>query len=112
MCLALMMLCCNTALSPHQPEEATMNRFDTHEVFNQAPPFGDVNLFRCDPALREGLEREGGAWAFEPLDQLGARLGSAAVLDLGRLANEFPPRLINFDRSGQRIDELEFHPAR
>ncbi|HEX8787967.1 MAG TPA: DNA alkylation response protein, partial [Telluria sp.] len=88
-----------------------MNRFDTHEVFNQASPFGDVNLFRCDPALREGLVREGGGWAAEELDRLGAQLGSAAVLDLGRLANEFPPRLVNFDRSGRRIDELEFHPA-
>jgi putative acyl-CoA dehydrogenase len=88
-----------------------MNRFDTHEVFNQAPPFGDVNLFRCDPALREGLEREGGAWAAEALDRLGGQLGSAAVLELGRLANEFPPRLVNFDRGGHRIDELEFHPA-
>ena len=88
-----------------------MNRFDTHEVFNQAPPFGDLNLFRCDPALGEGLAREGGAWAAESLDRLGGQLGSAAVLDLGRLANEFPPRLVNFDRSGQRIDELEFHPA-
>jgi putative acyl-CoA dehydrogenase len=88
-----------------------MNRFDTHEVFNQAPPFGDRNLFRCDPALREGLEREGGAWAAESLDRLGEHLGSAAVLDLGRLANEFPPRLVSFDRGGRRIDEVEFHPA-
>jgi putative acyl-CoA dehydrogenase len=88
-----------------------MNRFDTHEVFNQAPPFGDLNLFRCDPGLREGLAREGGAWAAESLDRLGEQLGSAAVLDLGRLANEFPPRLVNFDRSGRRIDEVEFHPA-
>lgn len=88
-----------------------MNRFDTHEVFNQAPPFGDVNLFRCDPALREGLEREGAGWATEMLDALGARLGSNEVLDLARLANEFTPRLLNFDRAGTRIDEIEFHPA-
>jgi putative acyl-CoA dehydrogenase len=88
-----------------------MNRFDTHEVFNQAPPFGDVNLFRCDPALREGLEREGGGWAAATLDALGARLGSADVLELARLANEFTPRLVNFDRAGHRIDEIEFHPA-
>jgi putative acyl-CoA dehydrogenase len=88
-----------------------MNRFDTHEVFNQAPPFGDVNLFRCDPALREGLEREGAGWATEMLDALGARLGSNEVLDLARLANEFTPRLLNFDRAGKRIDEIEFHPA-
>jgi putative acyl-CoA dehydrogenase len=88
-----------------------MNRFDTHEVFNQAPPFGDVNLFRCDPALREGVEREGAGWAAGMLDALGARLGSVEVLELARLANEFTPRLVNFDRSGQRIDEIEFHPA-
>ncbi|MBW8896926.1 MAG: isovaleryl-CoA dehydrogenase [Massilia sp.] len=88
-----------------------MNRFDTHEVFNQAPPFGDVNLFRCDPALQEALAREGGGWAGADLDRLGATLGTAAVLDLGRLANEFPPRLVNFDRGGHRVDELEFHPA-
>jgi len=88
-----------------------MNRFDTHEVLNQAPPFGDVNLFACDPALREGVAREGAAWAADGLQRLGARLGSAEVLELARLANEFSPRLVNFDRQGRRIDEVEFHPA-
>ena len=88
-----------------------MNRFDTHEVFNQAPPFGDVNLFACDPALREGLAREGAGWAEGELERLGRTLGTSGVLDLGRLANEFPPRLVNFDRGGHRVDELEFHPA-
>jgi putative acyl-CoA dehydrogenase len=88
-----------------------MNRFDTHEVFNQAAPFGDVNLFRCDPALREALEREGAGWAAATLDALGARLGSSEVLELARLANEFGPRLVSFDRAGRRIDEIEFHPA-
>lgn len=88
-----------------------MNRFDTHEVFNQAPPFGDVNLFDCDPALREGVEREGAAWASGDLERLGRELGDASVLDLGRLANDNPPRLVNFDRAGHRVDEVEFHPA-
>jgi putative acyl-CoA dehydrogenase len=88
-----------------------VNRFDTHEVFNQAAPFADVNLFRCDPALREGLEREGAGWAAATLDALGARLGSADAQELARLANEFTPRLVNFDRAGHRIDEVEFHPA-
>ncbi|MES2899593.1 MAG: isovaleryl-CoA dehydrogenase [Pseudomonadota bacterium] len=85
--------------------------FDTHEVFNQAAPFQDVNLFSCDPALQEALVREGAAWARPELAALGARLGSAEVLDLGRLANLHPPRLQSFDRSGRRIDEVEFHPA-
>ena len=56
-----------------------MNRFDTHEVFNQAPPFGDVNLFHCDPALGEGVAREGAGWASADLDRLGAELGRAAA---------------------------------
>src|SRR5690348_11606838 len=88
-----------------------MNQFDTHEVFNQAPPFGDVNLLRCDPALQEGLAREGAQWAHDGLDALGARLGRPEVLDLARLANANGPRLVAFDRSGRRIDEIEFHPA-
>ena len=32
-------------------------------------------------------------------------------LEWGRLANEHPPRLRTHDRYGERIDEIEFHPA-
>jgi putative acyl-CoA dehydrogenase len=32
-------------------------------------------------------------------------------LELGRLANRYPPVLRAFDRFGERIDEVEFHPA-
>jgi putative acyl-CoA dehydrogenase len=88
-----------------------MNSFDTHEVFNQAAPFENVNLFACDPALQEALRREGGAAAEVALYALGERLGRAETLDLARLANQHAPRLIRFDRCGRRIDELEFHPA-
>ncbi|WP_020652060.1 isovaleryl-CoA dehydrogenase [Massilia niastensis] len=88
-----------------------LTNFDTHEVFNQAPPFAGVNLYACDPALREGLQREGGGWAAGALDQLGAQLGTAEVQELARLANVHGPRLAGFDRSGRRIDEVEFHPA-
>lgn len=88
-----------------------MSEFDTHEVFNQAPPFDNVNLFACDPALMEALEREGAGWAADGLRDLGARLGTAETLDLARQANVNGPRLVNFDRSGRRIDEVEFHPS-
>ena len=88
-----------------------MNQFDTHEVFNQAPPFEGVNLFTCDVALGEALAREGGGWAAPALETLGATLGSAEVLDLARQANANGPRLVNFDRAGRRVDEIEFHPA-
>ncbi|UUZ54631.1 hypothetical protein LP419_00495 [Massilia sp. H-1] len=33
------------------------------------------------------------------------------VLDLGRQANANSPVLHNFDRSGRRVDEVEFHPS-
>jgi len=88
-----------------------MHEFDTHTVFNQAPPFENVNLYSCDPALAEALAREGAAWADPALRALGATLGRAETLDLGRQANAHPPRLVNFDRGGRRIDEVEFHPA-
>jgi putative acyl-CoA dehydrogenase len=88
-----------------------MNQFDTHEVFNQAPSFANINLFACDVALQEAAAREGAAWAHQQLMSLGGQLGQAGILDLGRLANQFSPRLVNFDRQGRRIDEVEFHPA-
>ncbi len=88
-----------------------MNPFDTHAVFNQSTPFENVNLFRCDTALQEALAREGALWAGPGLDALGGQLGSAEVLDLGRQANQDPPRLHSVDRAGRRLDEIEFHPA-
>ena len=88
-----------------------MNHYETHEVFNQAPPFENVNLFACDQALQEALLREGGAAAAHALHALGERLGRAEILDLGRQANLNPPRLHHVDRSGRRVDEVEFHPS-
>ncbi|WP_332853602.1 isovaleryl-CoA dehydrogenase [Duganella sp. S19_KUP01_CR8] len=88
-----------------------MNPFDTHEVRNTVAPFENINLYAADPALQEALLREGGADAAESLHALGAQLGQAEVLDLARLANMHSPKLRNFDRSGKRVDEVEFHPA-
>jgi putative acyl-CoA dehydrogenase len=88
-----------------------MNPFDTHEVRNMVAPFENINLYAADPALQEALLREGGGAAADSLHALGGQLGSAEVLDLARLANQHAPRLRNFDRNGQRIDEVEFHPA-
>ncbi|MBQ5938471.1 isovaleryl-CoA dehydrogenase [Massilia sp. AB1] len=91
--------------------DTRLTAFDTHEVFNQAPPFVGANLYACDPALQEGLRREGGGLAAPALEALGARLGSAEAQELARLANVHGPRLVAYDRSGTRIDEVEFHPA-
>jgi len=88
-----------------------MNAFDTHEVRNTVTPFENVNLFACDAALQEALEREGGGAQRASLEELGALLGRAETLELGRLANSHTPTLRNFDRAGKRIDEVEFHPS-
>jgi putative acyl-CoA dehydrogenase len=86
-------------------------RFRTHDVENQAPPFQDVDLFAGDAALREGLMREGAGWAAERVSRFGTLCGSAEVLELGRRANERVPELKTHDRFGHRIDEVEFDPA-
>jgi putative acyl-CoA dehydrogenase len=84
---------------------------ETHEVFNQPPPLSGHNAFEANRPLVEALEREGGGWAREQVSALGARDGSAEVQEWARLANENPPRLRTHDRYGNRIDEVEFHPA-
>lgn len=85
--------------------------FDTHQVRNTVAPLENFNLFAADPALREAVLREGGGAQIDALLALGERLGRAETLDLARLANRYPPTLHNFDRAGNRIDEVEFHPA-
>src|SRR5919106_4248074 len=83
----------------------------THEVFNQPPPLENHNVFGADLALLEAVEREGASWAVESIAELGAICGRPDVIRLGVEANENPPRLRTHDRYGNRIDEVEFHPA-
>ena len=82
----------------------------THEVHNQPPPLRDYNVFERDRALGEALEREGGGWAVDRARGLGAVAGGAAI-DWGVQANAYPPVLRTHDRYGNRIDEVEYHPA-
>ena len=77
---------------------------------NQPPPLAGYNLFAADTALVEGLRREGGAGWENAVSAFGEALGGEP-LEWGRLANEHPPRLRTHDRYGERIDEIEFHPA-
>jgi putative acyl-CoA dehydrogenase len=83
----------------------------THEVRNQPPPLQDYDPLGLDLALAEGLRREGAAWAQADVSQLGKQAASQLMLEAGRLANENPPKLKSHDRFGNRIDEVEFHPA-
>lgn len=83
----------------------------THDVFNQVPPLGDDDPFANDLALAEGVRREGGSWGLDRIEAFSTLVGSHAVRKLGRDANRFTPILHSHDRTGHRIDEVEFHPA-
>src|SRR3954447_7894978 len=83
----------------------------THEVFNQSSPLTPYNPFESDRVLVEAVRREGAEWAEDEARELGAICGRADIVDKGRQANENPPRLRTHDRFGNRIDEVEFHPA-
>src|SRR5271170_2895396 len=83
----------------------------THEVFNQPFALVDYNLFSGDAALKQAVAREGAGWASAELEKLGATLGAADTLELGALANRFPPELDTHDRYGRRVDLVRFHPA-
>ncbi len=84
---------------------------DALTPLNQPPPFGDRNLFREDLALREAVAGARVDATAERLESAGAAYGAMQTMELGRLANEFAPRLRQVDQRGFRIDEVEFHPA-
>jgi putative acyl-CoA dehydrogenase len=82
----------------------------THEVLNQVPPLAGHDV-AADPALVAALHREGGGWAEDELHEIGRLAGAAATQELARLANVCKPVLRTHDARGNRIDEVEFHPA-
>ncbi|CCI51871.1 acyl-CoA dehydrogenase family protein [Nostocoides jenkinsii] len=81
----------------------------THEVRNQPPPFGGYDLLAGDPALVAALDR----WSPSRGDVTElARL--AATSDPARWADQadtYPPVLRTHDAVGNRLDEVDYHPA-
>jgi putative acyl-CoA dehydrogenase len=88
-----------------------MSSVRTHEVFNQAEPLADVNLWAINRPLQDALRVLAPALATMRLAALGAEMGSAVMLRHARLANQHGPVLHAHDRVGRRIDEVEFHPS-
>jgi putative acyl-CoA dehydrogenase len=80
-------------------------------VTNQAPPLAGHNVVTADLALTEAVVRHASADVVDDLVGLGAEAGSAEAREHGMLANEHHPRLTPYDRYGQRLDEVEFHPS-
>jgi putative acyl-CoA dehydrogenase len=94
-------------MSPYRPR----THLESHDVTNQPPPFEGVNLFTSDRALVDAITHASGDTHHHRLTKFGAHAGSAEIADLAMQANRNPPQLKTFDRYGDRIDEVEFHPA-
>lgn len=81
------------------------------EVQNQATPLENYNLYESDEVFvgfaRQLLNVEQETEA----ESYGNILGSAELLDAGRVANIHTPELKRFDRFGHRVDEVIYHPT-
>ncbi len=83
----------------------------THEVFNQPAPLADVNLFETNRPLRAALAFNAPGLDTAALSGLGRLVGSGEHQAHARLANVFTPQLKTHNRTGHRIDQVEFHPS-
>jgi putative acyl-CoA dehydrogenase len=89
----------------------TVPRFDIGEVFNQSPPYENVDLFSSDTPLVEAVKANGDGGDLTALAAFGRQWGAGEAFSLARRANENPPKLYTFDPKGFRRDVVEFHPA-
>ena len=85
--------------------------YATHEVLNQPPPLADYDAYATDRTLQRIVRAFGVDWAEPKLSETGRTVGSAHVQLLARQANRHTPELRTHDRFGNRVDEIEFHPA-
>lgn len=84
---------------------------DIRVTTNQAPPLVGHNVVTADAALVEAVTRHAAAEVVDDLAPIGALAGTAEAREHGMLANEHHPHLTPYDRYGNRIDEVEFHPS-
>ncbi|MBO9729567.1 MAG: acyl-CoA dehydrogenase family protein [Chitinophaga sp.] len=83
--------------------------FDTS--FNQVPILENYNSYTSHPMLQQVLQHYGGSWIHDRATSFGALMGSRAMQEAGDLANKNTPVLKTHDRFGNRIDQVEYHPA-
>nr|WP_315848272.1 acyl-CoA dehydrogenase family protein [uncultured Rhodoferax sp.] len=89
----------------------TLQYLNTHTVFNQAEPLVGRNLFASHQALQSALKFNAPTLDTASLHALGAQMGSAEMQTHARLANVHTPVLHSHDRTGRRVDQVEFHPS-
>jgi putative acyl-CoA dehydrogenase len=83
----------------------------THDVLNQSTPLADYNLFSSDRLLARLVTQYGAAWSAPQLTTFGGIVGSAEAIEWAVQANRNDPELRTHNRFGERVDEVQFHPA-
>ncbi|GEP34147.1 DNA alkylation response protein [Nocardioides szechwanensis] len=92
-------------------DSPTPTRRDVRVTTNQAPPLVGHNVVTSDLALTEAVLRHGSADVLADIEAVGREAGTAEAREHGQLANEHHPLLTPYDRYGNRIDEVSFHPS-
>ena len=78
---------------------------------NTPPRLENFDVIADDRDLVEAMQTFGAGERLAECSDLGRALGSSAGLEAGFIANERPPILQAYDRSGVRVDEISFDPA-
>ncbi|MFT6896889.1 MAG: putative acyl-CoA dehydrogenase [Paraglaciecola sp.] len=95
-----------------QPDPQTLSQplGETHKVFNQPTALEQYNAFDTDRVLKYWLQQFNLDWADDLLHAYGNKVGHE-LLTAGFLANKHKPEFNSHDRFGNRIDQVDFHPA-
>jgi putative acyl-CoA dehydrogenase len=80
-------------------------------VTNQVPPYAGHHLLEHDTALAASVERWADPARAEELHALAALGATAQAHAWAEVANRVTPVLRTHSRTGERLDEVEFHPA-
>ncbi len=83
----------------------------THEVRNQPPPFSGHNVFTSDPVLTAAIDRWGNPADLPELRSLGLMAGAAEFQEAADQADRHTPVLRTHTARGERVDEVDYHPA-
>ncbi len=90
--------------------EAPTSLGETHEVFNQPTALDPFNAYDGDQALQHWVGVFQGDWHQAQLSEYGERCGSD-LFEAGFAANKYKPEFKPHSRFGERIDQVDFHPA-
>jgi putative acyl-CoA dehydrogenase len=75
------------------------------------PAYAGVNAYVSDPVLTASLDPALDEGAQDALSAFGTYWGSAEAQEVARIATANRPTLRTHDAEGERIDQLEIHPA-